>query len=163
MQPTESPLAKDPMANGSIPEEARALIGRKRTRSRYVTEEEIIRFAQATGNDVNRIDGQIEAPLLFTQALAYEAIPVEELPADGSPKELDVPLPAARAVGGSSEYEIFRRVRAGETINITSSLKNVFSKQGRSGMLYFVEVETDYADAKGDPVARELATFIKKV
>lgn len=163
MEPTETPLAKNTIANGSIPEKAKALIGLKRTRSHYVTEEEIIRFAQATGNDVKQVDGHIEAPLLFTQALAYEAIPVEDLPADGSPKELDVPLPAERAVGGSSEYEIFRRVRAGETINITSSLKNVFSKQGRSGMLYFVEVETHYADTKGDPVARELATFIKKV
>jgi hydroxyacyl-ACP dehydratase HTD2-like protein with hotdog domain len=151
------------MEIGSIPDEARALIGRKRTRSHYVTEQEIIRFAQASGNNITRLEGGIQAPLLFTQALSYEAVPLEQLPADGSPRELDVPLPAARTVGGSSEYEVFRRVRAGETIDISSSVKNVYSKQGRTGVLYFVEVETHFSDAKGEPVAHELATFIKKV
>lgn len=150
------------MEIGSIPDETRALIGRKRTRTHQVTEQEIIRFAQATGNDITFLDGTMEAPLLFTQALSYEAVPVDELPADGSPRELDVPLPAARTVGGSSEYEVFRRVRAGETIEISSSLRNVYSKQGRTGVLYFVEVETNFSDANGAPVAQELATFIKK-
>ncbi len=102
----------------SIPEEVRALIGVKRTRSHYVTEHEIMRFAQATGNSVSRSGGVIEAPLLFPQALAYEAVPLDQLPADGSPRELDVPIPAARTVGGSSEYVIHRRVRAGETVTI---------------------------------------------
>lgn len=150
------------MEIGLIPDEVRAEIGRERLRSHYVTEQEIIRFAQASGNKMNVVDGVIEAPLLFTQALSYEAVPIEQLPADGSPKELDVPLPAARTVGGSSEYEFFRRVRAGETINITSALKNVYSKQGRTGVLYFVEVETRFSDVNGEPIASELATFIKK-
>ena len=74
------------MEIGLIPDEVRAEIGRERLRSHFVTEQEIIRFAQASGNKMNVVDGVIEAPLLFTQALSYEAVPIEQLPADGSPK-----------------------------------------------------------------------------
>ena len=147
----------------SIPEEVRALIGVKRTRSHYVTEHEIIRFAQATGSSISRSGGVIEAPLLFSQALAYEAAPLEQLPADGSPRELHVPIPAARTVGGSSEYVIHRRVRAGETVTIESSLKDVYTKQGRSGVLYLVVVETRFTASDGKSIAHEIATFIKRV
>lgn len=151
------------MEISSIPDDVRALIGRKRTRSHYVTELEIVRFAQATGNTIIRHGGEIEAPLLFTQALAYEPVPVDQLPEDGSPWEPNVPLPGARTVGGSSEYEIFRRVRVGDTITISSCLKDVYAKHGRKGLFYCVVVETNFADAEGEPVARELATFIKMV
>lgn len=151
------------METSSIPDDVRALIGRTRTRSHYITELEIIRFAQATGNSITRLNGEIQAPLLFTQALAYEPAPIDELPEDGSPWEPSVPLPGARTVGGSSEYQIFRRVRAGDTITISSCLKDVYAKHGRKGVFYCVVVETHFADAAGDPVAHELATFIKMV
>ena len=150
------------MDSGLISNEVQAQIGRKRIRTHHVTEHEIIRFGQATGNSVSRVDGVLEAPLLFSQALAYESVPVEELPPDGSPREPHVPIPADRTVGGSSEYEINRRIRAGEVITIESTLKDVYSKHGRSGVLYFVVVETRFTDSAGEPVAYELATFIKK-
>lgn len=145
-----------------IPAQAASLIGRTRERSHYVTEHEIIRFSHATGCKFTRIGGEIEAPLLFTQALSYESLPLEELPPDGSPGELDVSLPATRTVGGSSEYEIYRKLRAGEIVNIRSSLRNITAKNGRSGLLYLVEVETCFFDSNEEPVARELATFIKR-
>ncbi len=141
---------------------AASLIGSTRERSHYVTEQEIIRFAQASGCPFKRIGDEIEAPLLFTQALTYEALPLEELPPDGSPRELDVPIPATRTVGGSSEYEIFRKLRAGELVTIRSSIRNISARKGRSGVLYLVEVETCFSDATGETVARELATYIKR-
>ena len=151
------------MVDESIPEQVRKLIGIKRIRQHRVNESEIVRFAQAIGETISNSGGVLEASLLFCQTLTYEEVPLELLPPDGSPKELDVPIPAARAVGGGSEYVVLRRVRAGETVTIESSLKDVYTKQGKSGMLYFVVVETRFDDAAGKPIARETATFIKRV
>ncbi|HTP38048.1 MAG TPA: MaoC family dehydratase N-terminal domain-containing protein [Steroidobacteraceae bacterium] len=159
--------------NDAIPEAARALIGVKKTRQCEVTRRDIRRFAQAIGatdrvhydEDYARTTrhGGIVAPPLFCQSLTYEDVPPSQLPADGSPLELFVPIPAQRAVGGGSEYTIQRLVRAGETITVTSQLKDLYTKQGKSGLLYMVVVETLFADATGAPVAAETATYIKRV
>jgi len=155
-----------------IPAEARALIGVKKVRRCKVTSRDIQRFAQAIGaTDPVHFDeeyarstrhGTIVAPPLFCQALTFEEVSPDRLPADGSPLELCVPIPAERTVGGSSDYTVHRLVRAGETITVTSQLKDVYAKQGKSGLLYMVVVETRFDDASGAPVASETATYIKR-
>jgi acyl dehydratase len=152
---------------------ARALIGVRKTRQCYVSARDIARFAQAIGaDDPVHFDeqyargtrhGGIVAPALFCQSLTYEDVPTQQLPADGSPLELNVPIPAQRTVGGGSEYQIFRLVRAAETLTITTELKDIQIKQGKSGILYLLAVQTDFADADGKPVASELATYIKRI
>jgi acyl dehydratase len=159
--------------NVSIPADARALIGVRKVRRCEVTRRDIRRFAQAIGaTDRVHYDeayarttrhGAIVAPPLFCQSLTYEDVPPEQLPADGSPLELHVPIPAQRAVGGGSDYTIHRLVRAGEIITVTSQLKDIYTKQGRSGLLYLVVVETLFEDERGEPVAAETATYIKRV
>lgn len=161
------------MDEDSIPAAARALIGVAKVRQRTVTSHDIRRFAQAIGaTDAVHFDeayarttrhGAIVAPPLFCQALAYDDVPPESLPPDGSPLELCVPIPAQRTVGGGSDYTVHRLVRAGETITVTSQLKDISTKQGRSGLLYLVVVETRFDDEGGAPVACETATFIKRV
>lgn len=159
--------------NDPIPASARAMIGVKRTRHCEVTRRDIRHFAQAIGA-ADRVHydeqyarttrhGCIVAPPLFCQSLTYEDVPPGELPADGSPLELFVPIPAQRAVGGSSEYTIHRLVRAGEVITVTSQLKDLYTRQGKTGVLYMVVVETVFEDADGKPVAAETATYIKRV
>jgi len=161
------------MMNDPIPESARAMIGKKKTRHCEVTLRDIQRFAQAIGA-VDRVHhdeqyarttrhGCIVAPPLFCQSLTYEDVPPDQLPGDGSPLELCVPIPAQRAVGGSSDYIIHRLVRAGETITVTSQLKDLYTRQGKTGLLYMVVVETVFEDADGAPVAAETATYIKRV
>jgi hydroxyacyl-ACP dehydratase HTD2-like protein with hotdog domain len=93
----------------------------------------------------------------------YEDVPADELPEDGSPIEIDIPLPAKRTVGGASSYEIFQPVKAGDRITARSTLKDVFTKQGRSGKLYFVVVETEFSNQEDKPVAKETATYIKRL
>ncbi len=156
----------------AVPAAVSALIGVTRTRHVEVTRRDIRRFAQAIGAD-DRLyfdeeyarttrHGGIVAPPLFCQSLTYDDVPVTELLPDGSPKELDVPIPARRTVGGGSEYTIHRRVRAGETITVSTSLKDVRMKQGKTGVLYLVTVETRFTDSRGEPVAAEVATYIKR-
>jgi acyl dehydratase len=151
----------------------RELIGVEKKSRRYlVTARDIKRFAQAIG-ERSRLHydeefarhtrwRSIVAPPLFCQSLTYDDVPLEELPPDGSPIELDVPIPARRTVGGSSEYTVYRLVRPGDEITVVSRLKSVTRKEGKSGPLYLVVVETLFSDREGLPVAEEVATYIKR-
>jgi len=175
MRPDEqvAGTATDPIAaEGQVPAAVRALIGVENVRRCDVTTRDIRRFAQAIGSaDRVHFDeayarttrhGGIVAPPLFCQSLTYDEVTADLLPADGSPVELDVPLPARRTVGGSSDYTVHRLVRAGETITVTSTIRDVYARQGRSGRLWMVVVETRFDDAGGAPVACEVATYIKR-
>lgn len=149
-----SPTSGDP----AVPAAVRALIGAPRRRRCLVTARDIRRFAQAIGEDS---DGAV-APPLFCQSLTWEDLPLERLPPDGSPTELDVPLPTSRVVGGASEYTIHRLVRAGDELEVVSALKEVRATRGRSGFLYLLVLETRCLDRDGVPVSTEVATFIKR-
>lgn len=147
-----------------LPTEVLAQIGLEKARSYEVTPRDIRRFAQAIGDYEPAVasDGALIAPALFCQVFMFEDVPVEELPADGSPKELDVPVPAKRTVGGGSEFEVLGPVRSGDVITVHSKLKDVITKEGKTGTLYLVMVETRFHNQLGEPVARELATYVKR-
>lgn len=140
------------------------VIGVEKFRSYGVTERDIRRFAQAIGQNepVRDAQGALVAPPLFCQVFMFEDVPADELPPDGSPKELDVPIPAKRTVGGSSDFEILGDVRAGDNITVRSLLKSVTAKEGKSGALYLVTVETSFTNQRGELVARETATYVKR-
>ena len=150
------------------------IIGKQRTRTCYVTAKDIWRFAQAIGEN-NKIHydesyaqsqgyKNIVAPSLFCQTLTYDDVPIEQLPNDGSPVELDVDIPAKKTVGGSSQYKINRLVYAGETVNIKSTITNIYTKNGKSGVLYFIEIETIFESLEEDEIiASETATYIKRI
>jgi len=144
---------------------ATALIGKTKTRTLRVTEQNIRRFRQAIGDDTPERRGArgLIAPPLFYQTFAYEDVPVEDLPADGSPLELDVPIPAQKTVGGGSEFELFEYAQSGDEIIVSSQVKNIYTKEGRSGLLYFVVVETCFERADGELMAREAATYVKRL
>jgi acyl dehydratase len=159
--------------DNTLPEDILAMIGAEKIRRYEVTTRDIRRFSQAIG-ETNPIHfdedyakntgyGTIIAPPLFCQMFTFEDVPADRLPGDGSPVEIDVPLPAKRTVGGASSYEIFQRVKAGDRITVKSTLRDVFTKEGRSGKLYFVVVETEFSNQENEPVAKETATYIKRV
>jgi acyl dehydratase len=159
--------------DNNISKDVLAMIGTEKIRRYEVTKRDIKRFAQAIG-ETNPIHfdedyaksskyGTIIAPPLFCQMFTYEDVPIEKLPNDGSPIEIDVPIPAQRTVGGASSYEIYQPVMAGDHITAKSTLKDIFTKEGRSGELYFIVVETKFSNQKNEPVAKETATYIKRV
>jgi hydroxyacyl-ACP dehydratase HTD2-like protein with hotdog domain len=158
--------------DNSVPEDALAMIGVEKVCRYVVTKRDIKRFVQAIG-ETNPIYfdescakstgyGVIHAPPLFCQIFAFEDVAPDRLPNDGSPIEMDVPIPAKRTVGGASSYEIFRRIKVGDQITAKSVLTDVFTKRGKSGQLYFVVVETEFSDQQNKPVAKEIATYIKR-
>lgn len=148
----------------TLPKEVLDRIGVEKARRYEVTARDIRRFAQAIGDHEPAVtsDGALVAPALFCQVFMFEDVPAEELPPDGSPKELDVPVPATRTVGGGSEFEVLGAVRSGDVITVHSKLKEVLTKEGKSGTLYLVVVETRFHNQLGEPVAREIATYVKR-
>jgi hydroxyacyl-ACP dehydratase HTD2-like protein with hotdog domain len=150
--------------HATLPEEVLARIGVERARRYEVTARDVRRFAQAIGDHEPAVgsDGALVAPALFCQVFMFEDVPADQLPADGSPTELDVPVPAQRTVGGGSEFEVLGSVRSGDVITVVSTLKDVITKEGKSGRLYLVMVETRFTNQLGEPVAREIATYVKR-
>ncbi|HUL22611.1 MAG TPA: MaoC family dehydratase N-terminal domain-containing protein [Thermodesulfobacteriota bacterium] len=159
--------------DAQVPEDVLAMIGVEKVRQYDVTKKDIKRFAQAIGetNPVHFDEdyakttrhGVIVAPPLFCQMFTFEDVPPDRLPSDGSPVEVDIPVPAQRAIGGGSSYEIFQRVKAGDKIIAKSTLQDVFVKNGKSGRLYFIVVCTEFSNQKNELVAKEAATYIKRV
>lgn len=159
--------------DNKVPENVLAMIGTEKVRRYDVTKRDIKRFAQAIGEaDPIHFDenyatstkySTIIAPPLFCQMFTFEDVPADRLPSDGSPIEIDIPVPAKRTVGGASSYEIFQRVKAGDQITAKSTLKDVYTKEGKSGRLYFIVVETKFSNQRNEPVAVETATYIKRV
>ncbi|MBS1122714.1 MAG: hypothetical protein H6Q90_4942 [Deltaproteobacteria bacterium] len=147
-----------------LPKEVLARIGVEKTRRYEVTARDVRRFAQAIGAPDPAVssNGSLVAPALFCQVFMFEDVPAEELPADGSPNELDVPVPARRTVGGGSDFEVLGLVHSGDVMTVRSKLKDVITKEGKSGTLYLVVVETSFNNQLGEPVARETATYVKR-
>ena len=148
-----------------IPVETREMIGLEKVTTYEVTRKDIKRFAQAIDdpNPMFRDDGSEQvAPPLFCHALAFEDVELENLLPDGSPAELNVPLPAEKTVGGGSVFEVFGHVRPGDRITVKSKIADVYTKQGRSGTLFFVVVETSFYNQNREMVSKETATFIKR-
>ena len=149
-----------------------AMMGVDKVRQYEVTKKDIRRFAQAIG-ETNPIHfdeayakntpyGGIIASPLFCQIYTFEDVTPDRLPKDGSPIEIDVPVPAPRTVGGGSSYEIFQPVKAGDTVTVKSTLKDVYAKEGKSGRLYFIVVDTEFSNQRFELVAKETATYIKR-
>jgi acyl dehydratase len=140
--------------------------------SYLVTARDIRRFAQAIGDtnplyqvaddEIAQDSEGIMAPALFCQAMTFQDLPVEALPADLAPAELTISIPGLRSVGGASHYEFYQYVRAGDKIRIRSCSESVTEKQGRSGLLFLVSVTTCFTNQLGEPVAKEVATYVKR-
>jgi len=137
-----------------------------------VTTRDIRRFAQAIGDTNPRYQiadddpssgaQSMIAPPLFCQAMAFQDLPLENLPDDLSPAELDISVPGLRSVGGASHYEFYQYVHAGDKIRIRSCIESVTEKQGRTGLLFLVSVTTCFTNQLGEPVAKEVATYVKR-
>jgi N-terminal half of MaoC dehydratase len=144
-------------------------VAASKTRRYQITARDIRKFAQAVGEPwpphpypMESLAERPRAPLLFCQSYMYDEVDVAELPADGSPTELDADIPAVRAVGGGSDFEILGSVYEGDVLTVVTTQTEVFHKEGRSGLLYFVVVETVFTNHRDQIVAREVATYIKR-
>lgn len=66
----------------------------------------------------------------------------------------------SRIVDGGVEYEFFRPIRAGDTLAASSTIKDIFEREGKTGKMAFVINETTYVNQNGDMVAKARGTVI---
>lgn len=63
-------------------------------------------------------------------------------------------------VHGEQEFEFFKVVKPGDKITTTSKIANIFQKQGRSGSLDFVVLESESKNQNGELVSKGKWTFV---
>ncbi len=120
-----------------ITPEVAALAGKKHGPFRVRVEAGAIRkFADAVGdpNPVYRGKDAV-APPTFATTFRPEG-PYPDVPADFG----DVGLHASQC------YEFDRPLRAGDTLDVSFTITNIYEKSGRSGDLVFVEREYEFVD-----------------
>jgi acyl dehydratase len=65
-----------------------------------------------------------------------------------------------RVVDGGIEYEFFQPVRAGDMLTAKSIIKEIREREGKTGKMAFVIIETAYHNKKDELVAKARATAI---
>ena len=169
------------MSESLITDEARAMIGTETeaVTGYPVTEHEIRRYAYAA-DDHNPLwsdpeyagsteHGGIIAPPLFYNIPFATDYPLSALRPDGLPKPdkrsalaLVPPLKATRQMAGETELEFFQPIRPGDVLSYKSRLADLYERDGRSGRLAFIVLETTCRNQRGEVVAKEKFTLIQR-
>jgi acyl dehydratase len=89
--------------------------------------------------------GDVIAPPTFATSFRDEA-------ADSTALLRDLGVDIGRVLHGEQEFEIFREVRAGETLLCRTRIVDVYDKAGRSGPMAFVVRETAVTDRTNELV-----------
>jgi acyl dehydratase len=117
------------------------------TGSATVTAEHVAAFAAALGDDNPEYRGaEAVAPPTYPIAFMAQAM------AGGLETFLELGLDFMTLVHGEQEFEYARPIRVGETLTLTGRIGDIYEKQGSSGTLDFVVIETEARDAAGAPV-----------
>ncbi|WNC74164.1 MaoC family dehydratase N-terminal domain-containing protein [Thalassotalea psychrophila] len=67
-------------------------------------------------------------------------------------------LDIGRVLHGTQEFNYFGQIHAGDTITVSSKLKNIFDKKG--GALEFVVMENSYTNQDGELMAQASVTLV---
>jgi hypothetical protein len=65
-------------------------------------------------------------------------------------------------LNGGNSFEYFAPVKVGDRITVTGHVADVYEKEGSSGNLLFIILETDYVNQDGQRVARLKQTAIRR-
>lgn len=142
-------------------------------RSVRIDRKDIQRFAVATRiTDPVHLDPEVArsrgyadvvAPPLFYVTLrtsVYNLVPLDRLHEEGTPLDGLPPMEFTQAMAGETRAHLHKPFVAGDTVDCTRSVADMFEKQGRSGALTFVQFEYRYADTDGEPFVVEYFTRI---
>ena len=110
---------------------------------------QVRRFCEAIGDDNPR--WREEVPPTFVVALASETPQL--------PEALDY---GRGWLNGGDRFEYLEPIRVGDTVTARSSLVDVYEKQGSSGGLLFLIMETEYVNQHGRTAVRLRGTRIRR-
>ena len=71
-----------------------------------------------------------------------------------------IPIPLPRLLNGGNQVEVYQLARPGDRIRAKSKYVDIYQKEGRSGTLVFILVETIYGNQKGETLLKSLQTHI---
>ncbi|MWV64567.1 dehydratase [Halorubrum sp. JWXQ-INN 858] len=102
----------------------------------------------------------VPAPLTFTRTAYFPRNLAEGV----APPEFGMGLgfDPERTVHGEQAYEYDRPVVAGDVLDATTALADVYTKSGSAGTLTFAVLGTEYTDADGERVLAERRTRIER-
>jgi acyl dehydratase len=71
-----------------------------------------------------------------------------------------VPVPLARLLNGGNQVEMYQLAQPGERVRAKSKYIDIYQKEGKSGVLVFILVETIYANQKGETLLKSVQTHV---
>ena len=129
-----------------------------------VNRSDIVKYAVATEQVLQKYLKGDEAPLMFIFNLFGKPQPIANLRPDGLPRGMvrGPSLPLKRVMAGGTEVEIHRAIRPGDKLTGVSTIVDMFEKDGRQRPLIFTVRELRVTDAEGAPVFTETQTSIAR-
>ena len=110
------------------------------------------------GDDAEGI-ARLVAPPLYFLAACRPVVGEDELLEDGQHTWVGVPGVNGRSAVAGTSARFLGTVRVGDVLHATQRLVSVTRREGRSGPIVFVEVETEYRNQREEPVATHGTTF----
>lgn len=138
------------MAAGDVVDRIRARIGwSKESEPQPVEAGQVRRFCEAIGDPDPR--WREEAPPTFVVALGSE-----------TPEIPDVLDYGKGWLNGGDRFEYLEPIRIGDVITSKTTLSDVYEKQGGSGSLLFLILDTEYLNQHGRVAQRVRGTRIRR-
>jgi hypothetical protein len=123
-------------------------VGRELETTTYeVREADMVAWAEACGETEARFVDPAHPDFQAHPTFTSQFMHVPGLP-DDFPRFSERP-----GMDGGKSVELFRPLRAGERLEGTASVADVYDKTGRSGTMYFVVHRTRFRDEAGEEVA----------
>lgn len=135
------------------------MIGRTlSTGSATVDAAHVAAFASALGDDnpAYRDPKAALAPPTYPIAFMIQAL------SGGASAFEELGLSFMTLIHGEQEFEYTRPIRAGERLTLTGRIGDIYEKQGSSGTMDFVVLETEGTDADGKVVFFSRNTLISR-
>ena len=149
-------------ANELITPAVEAWIGRASPTQRIeVTRRDIIKYALATEQRLEKYRAGDEAPPMFLFSAHWPLTALQELGPDGrhaEPMLADLPLKRAMAGGVKQRYR--RPVKPGDVLLVTRTVTDIYAKQGARGPLIFVVYDIRVTTEDEMPVMQQTLTGI---
>jgi 3-methylfumaryl-CoA hydratase len=136
----------------------RAYIGRTRTQRQVIDCDVLLRFAAATGSD---LDVERNPPPLAHWAFFIDTVPPERIGEDGHPLRGDFlpPVTLPRRMFAASSMQFEGALDPGQPAECVSTIADLVHKSGKSGDLVFLELDRVISQA-GTLRIRERQTIV---
>ena len=148
-----------------LTEEHRSWIGREEPPLHVeVSRRDIVKYAIATEQTLERYLRGDEAPPMFIFNLFGALRPIAEMRPDGLARGRGggPSLPLKRVMAGGTELKLHRPIRPGDRLTGVSRIVDLYEKEGSQGPLIFTVRELRVTDAEGAPVLDEIQTGIAR-